>query len=254
MTELPMPKFCPCGRVASPVFNNRKCCSWCPDNGHTHWCDARQRGTVMTPDPPSDSPPWKQWQDDCNVASTGDLSEVQPWLSRLPFRMQGTVFAAVRGGDLVAKPLRVLFGSKPCSSTIGHEYHTCPWSHTDDQVERQLTQWLRWLTLRPADEREVDHPGSYMQSRPPHPETWKPSMLSHHPLHWYMHLAHAYEVVGFEMPDVQQRNDADGLALKTEAYRVYHRLVTALHLTPETREGFWARMTEDRIASGEIVS
>lgn len=200
-----------------------------------------------------EAPPWEVWEHARRPLSTSKLSEVQQWLSRLPFRMQGTVFAAIRGGDLVSKPfaVRTLHSIPPC-----YVREQCGYSHTDDAPERQLVQWLRWLTLRPADEREVDHPGSYMQSRPPHTYVWKPSMLGAYPMHWYMHLAHAYEVVGYEMPALPSQEHPHGSAewLKTEARGVYERMVTALHLVPETRVDFWARMTEDRLASGNIVS
>jgi hypothetical protein len=192
--------------------------------------------------------PWDQWKADTINTPTVRLSEVRGWVSRLPFRMQGTIFAAVRGGDLVSKPLVVRhthrFGNTTCHANL-----ECDYSHTDDAPERQLTQWLRYLTLRPYDEREVDHPGAYMQSKPPHAGAWKPSMFGAHPMHWYMHLAHAYEVVGYEYPD-----DDDHLSLKVEAFEVYHRLVTSLHLPTESREHLWERMTEDRIATQNIVS
>jgi hypothetical protein len=209
--------------------------------------------------------PWDDWKLASRQASDDNMCEVQPWLMRLPFRMQGTVFAAVRGGDLISKPLRV--GTiwddfDECLPQFNQAWEEdlpnavqCAYSHTDDAPERQLVQWLRWLTLRPADEREVDHPGSYMQTKPPHPCMWKPSMFGAHPMHWYMHLAHAFEVVGFEFPVMipdELGNEAG--FLRREAYWVYRRLVTSLHLVPESRVSFWERMTEDRIAKGQVVS
>jgi hypothetical protein len=95
----------------------------------------------------------------------------------------------------------------------------------------------------PHDPREVDVPGAFFQSRPP--ENWKASEFGHYPQHWYAHIMHCFQVVGYCSP-----SSHEALA----AMRIYARFVTNLHLQPESRDDMLARLTEDRIASGEVVS
>lgn len=42
--------------------------------------------------------------------------------------------------------------------------------------------------------------------------------------------------------------------IQKEAFLLYVRMVNNLHLSPETRDTMIARLSEDRIASGEVVS
>jgi hypothetical protein len=145
---------------------------------------------------------------------------LRPWVTSLGLREQGTLVTGTRGCDLAPKmPL--------------------------DSIERQLTAYLRWLVGTPYDEREVDSTvGCFMRSAPPD-RVWKPSELEHYPLHWYVHLMHAFEVVGYRHPDLHHRH---------WCLVIYNRLVHAMHLTPETESEMATRLDEDRIASGEIVS
>lgn len=147
-------------------------------------------------------------------------SVLQPWVMELPLREQGTLLTAIRGCDVAPKlPL--------------------------DSTARQLTAYLRWLVMVAFDPREVDaEPGAFMQSHPP--ADWKPSELGHYPLHWYTHLMHAYEVVAFRLPASDRRCQA--------AWDIYLRMVRSLHLQPEGSGAMKARLSEDRIAKGEIVS
>lgn len=145
-------------------------------------------------------------------------SILRDWVVALPLREQGTLLAAIRGCDLAPKfPV--------------------------DSVERQLTAYLRWLTCNPADEREVDTYGSFMRSTAPG-GGWKASSIEHYPLHWYVHVLHAYEVVAYRHPaPIHSR----------QGYDVYYKLTHALHLPLESAEAMIARLSEDRIAIGEVV-
>lgn len=147
-------------------------------------------------------------------------SWLRPWVMELNLREQGTLVTGVRGCDLAPKlPL--------------------------DSIERQLTSYLRWLVGVPFDEREVDStPGCFMRAMPPSRE-WKPSELEHYPLHWYVHLMHAYEIVAYRHPEY-----AHSLYCRD----IYFKLVHGLHLNPELMEQMTARLSEDRIQTGEIVS
>ena len=159
-----------------------------------------------------------------------EKSVLQPWVLNLPLRAQGTLLTGYRGCDLAPK--------NPVSID---EKHGC--STGEDTPERQLVAFLRYCTLRPADPREVDVPGAWFKSKPP--EQWKPSQLSHYPLHWVSHLMHCFEIVGYCHPDAE---------LAFTSMQIYLRLVLSLHLMPETKENMLKRLTEDRIAKGEVVS
>lgn len=148
-------------------------------------------------------------------------SVLQDWVMELPLREQGTLLTVIRGCDLAPKP------QDPNTET----------------AERQLTAFLRWCILIPADPREVDTPGAFMRSRLP--EHWKPSQFGHYPLHWVLHMMHAAEVIGYRHPDTYVR---------TRVLKIYNRFVASLHLVAESRASMIDRLSEDRIAGGNIVS
>lgn len=157
-------------------------------------------------------------------------SVLQDWVMELQLREQGTLLTGIRGCDLAPKH----------PPTID-EAHGC--STGECSPERHLSAFLRYCVLNPADPREVDIPGAWFQSTPP--MDWKPSALGHYPLHWYSHLMHCYEIVGYRHPE--------GVTAEM-AFGVYARLVRNLHLNPETMGQMVRRLSEDRIASGEVVS
>lgn len=158
-------------------------------------------------------------------------SVLQPWVMKLPLRAQGTLLTGFRGCDLAPK--------NPVSID---ERYGC--STGEDTVERQLVAYLRFCTIVPADPREVDVPGAWFKSSPP--TKWKPSQLSHYPLHWYGHLMHCFEVVGY----LREPHDEH----KDRALGIYIRMAEALHLKHESREELLKRLTEDRVAAGNVVS
>lgn len=148
-------------------------------------------------------------------------SVLQDWVMELPLREQGVLCTGVRGCDLAPKP-----------QTGG-----------DSTPERELTSYLRFLFMVPADDRELGVKGAFFNTMPP--QNWKPSMLGHLPLHWYSHLMHAFQVVAYRHPD--QHRAGSALA-------IYSILVHNLHLRLESREDMIERLSEDRIASGTVVS
>jgi hypothetical protein len=96
----------------------------------------------------------------------------------------------------------------------------------------------------PADPREVDsEEGAFMMSQPPDP--FKASEFGHLPQHWYSHAMHALEIIGYHHPDSNVRG---------QGLRLYLKMVRNLHLNPEELDQQWARLTEDRIVSGNVVS
>lgn len=151
------------------------------------------------------------------------ISVLQPWVMELPLREQGTLLTAVRGCDDEPK----LWTSRGVADSPG----------------RRLTAFIRWCFLVPVDVREVDVPGAFFQRNPPHP--FKPSEFGHLPQHWYSHIMHALEVVGYRHP---RRDVAD------HAFHLYMLMVHNLHLNIETAKQFENRLSEDRIDSGTVVS
>lgn len=151
------------------------------------------------------------------------VSVLQDWVTRIPLREQGTLLTAVRGCDLEPKI----------------------WYATGvaDSPGRRLTAFIRWSFMNPADPREVDIPGAFFQSQPPNP--FKPSEFGHLPQHWYSHAMHALEVIAYRHPDALHAS---------HAYCLYYLMVGNLHVNPESREQFEKRLSEDRIASGQVVS
>lgn len=150
----------------------------------------------------------------------------------LPLREQGTLLTNIRSCDVSPK--------MPCDI---NERYGC--STGESSPERALVAYLRYLVLVPADEREVEIDGSFFASSPPDPGSWKPSQFGHYPLHWYSHLMHGFEIIGYRHPNFQTR---------ILGYGIYRRLVMALHLKPETREEMINRLSEDRLAAGTVRS
>lgn len=150
-------------------------------------------------------------------------SVLQDWVMELPLREQGTLLTAVRGCDLEPKQ----------------------WTATgfSESPGRRLTAFIRWCFMNPADVREVDIPGAFFQSKPP--IDFKPSEFGHLPQHWYAHVMHALEVIAYRHPLME---------IKLTAYALYNKMVRNLHLVAEPKPMMIDRLSEDRIASGEVVS
>jgi hypothetical protein len=151
-------------------------------------------------------------------------SVLQDWVMELPLRFQGTLLTAVRGCDDEAKQ----------------------WVKTGVAYSpgRRLTAFIRCCFMNPADEREIDsEEGAFFMSQPPSP--FKPSNFGHLPQHWYSHAMHALEIIGYHHPD---GNIAD------QACLLYLAMVRNMHLNPESADEQWKRLTEDRIATGTVVS
>jgi hypothetical protein len=151
-------------------------------------------------------------------------SVLQDWVMELPLREQGTLLTAVRGCDDEPK----LWTARGVADSPG----------------RRLTAFIRWCFMNPADIREVDIPGAFFQSTPPDP--FKPSEFGHLPLHWNTHVMHALEVIAYRHPVTNP--------VAAEAYALYFSMVHSLHLNVETKREMEDRLSEDRIASGEVVS
>lgn len=157
-------------------------------------------------------------------------SVLQNWVLDLPLRAQGTLLTGIRGCDLAPKHPPTIVEATGCSTG-------------ESLPERHLAAFLRFCVLNTPDPREIGMPGAWIQPEPP--KNWKPSQFGHYPQHWYGHIMHCFEVVGYCHP-----NDE----LRAKAYKIYERLVRNLHLNVETKEEMLRRLTEDRIAAGNVVS
>jgi hypothetical protein len=151
-------------------------------------------------------------------------SVLQAWVMELPLRYQGTLLTAVRGCDLQPKA----------------------WTSTGVAFSpgRRITAFIRCCFMNPADEREVDHEeGAFFMSTPPRP--FKPSNFGHLPQHWYSHVMHALEIIGYHHPSK---------LIREMAFPLYAQMVHSMHLNVETVEQLHNRLTEDRIANQSVVS
>lgn len=151
------------------------------------------------------------------------VSVLQEWVTKLPLREQGTLLTAVRGCD--------------------DEPKTWTKRGVAESPGRRITAFIRWCFMNPADPREVGIPGAFFQSIPPNP--FKPSEFGHLPQHWYSHVMHALEVIAYRHPSK---------TTATICANLYIAMVRNMHLKPETFDEFEARLSEDRIESGEVVS
>ncbi len=157
-------------------------------------------------------------------------SVLQDWVMALPLRAQGTLLTGVRGCDLAPKNPGAIDERYGCSTG-------------ECTAERGLSAFMRYCVLNPADPREVDITGAWFQSRPP--ADWRPSQFGHYPLHWYSHVMHCFEIVGYCHPNE---------VLRSTGYAIYLRMVQSLHLSVETKRLMLLRLTEDRMAKNNVVS
>lgn len=130
-------------------------------------------------------------------------SVLQDWVAELPLREQATLLTAVRGCDV--EPKEVLTSSASPSQA------------------RRLVAWVRWCFMVPDQPREVENNNSFMSRFEPIP--FFPEMFGHLPQHWYAHIMHALEIIGYRHPDVPTR---------TTATELYRDMVRNLHLNHET--------------------
>lgn len=146
--------------------------------------------------------------------ATGSI--LRDWVIDLPLRHQGVLIAAVRGCDSTPK----------------------------EDSSKPIIRALRYVFMRPFDEREVDKPRSFMTTG--FTEADQIGFLrdwDHYPIHYVQHLMHAAEVVGYCHPDQRERNRWSHL---------YRMICHKLHVNPETPSEMHVRLTEDRIRSGTV--
>jgi len=128
---------------------------------------------------------------------------LKDWMVKIPWKQQSVILSALRGPDL-SRPVAV----------------------------KKINRWLRDVIQNNAD------PSSeYMKDRTlPEIEDLKLDM-GYCTMHYFTHLMHALEIIGYKHPDE---------SVSDTAKRYYLGLVDFVHLNPETREQMDKRL-EDKV-------
>lgn len=133
------------------------------------------------------------------------LSVLQLWLGEIPIRMQSTLLLGLRGPDT----------------------HACP-------NIKKITRWLRSLAFIPGNPANVTEfmglmPGRVIEKGPTAKE------LEFCSQHFYSHLMHALEVIGYRHPDPK---------IAFRALQLFHDLCALMHLPIEDRQTFEVRLKQ----------
>lgn len=139
-------------------------------------------------------------------------SVLQPWLEKIPIRMQSTLVLGLRGPDT----------------------HVAPHVKT-------IGRWLRGLAFKPGN---PDNVKEFMRLEPPERIVEKgptAKELEFCTQHYYSHLMHACEVVGYRHPDADVRN---------HAWLLFRDMAACMHLPIESRESFEDRLCDREWPSG----
>lgn len=135
-------------------------------------------------------------------SDTRGRSVVQPWVQGLQIKEQSVLLLSLRGCDTAAK----------------------------EDPGKLVTRALRRVVLHNGHAK----PGSFMYEGPLSALHFVGADAC--PMHWYMHVVHAIEIVGYRHPifDVSR-----------EFRRVYLEACVGLHLTPETLDEMDVRLSGD---------
>ena len=134
-------------------------------------------------------------------------SILQPWVTKLPMRAQGTMLTALRNADTAPK-------------------------EPFDSPERVLVGAIRYACLVPASPDEVDNPeGGFFYSEPP--KVFDVADFGHYPVHWFAHVVEASEVIAHAHPDPD---------FAARFLQVYEQLADSMHLLIEDEDAFWERI------------
>lgn len=130
-------------------------------------------------------------------------SVLQPWVETIPIRMQSTLLLGLRGPDTHASP-----------------------------NVKKITRWLRGLTFRPGNPANIkefmgEAPERIVEKGPTAKE------LEFCSQHFYSHLMHALEVVGYMYPDTK---------VAAHAFLLYDDMCNLMHLPCETPDVFHKRL------------
>lgn len=133
----------------------------------------------------------------------GEGHVLQAWVAALPWKQQSVLLSSLRGPD-TARPGSI----------------------------KTVNRWLRGIMQNNADSST-----DYMTEVPLPERNELQRDLEYCTMHYYSHLMHAIQIVGYKHPDQE-------IAKKANTY--YELLVDFLHLNPETREQMNKRL-EDKV-------
>lgn len=137
---------------------------------------------------------------------------IKPWVAELPWKQQGVLLCACRGVDGFPK----------------------------EHVSKPLTRAYRQTLMLCADMDLAATGSAFMSTKPLDPELIHKFMkfqLDSYPMHWLLHFTHAVEIIGYKHPDKDVRFFWINL---------YHRIVRAMHMHPETEEEMDNRLVDRR--------
>lgn len=144
---------------------------------------------------------------------------MQPWVTELGLRYQGTLLTAIRGSDA--------------------------WSKFSP--EKPLVREIRGLVLVPYDKRELAVLDGFMTDFP-NPQASVAFQqfcqnIDPMPIHYVMHVLHVMEILAYCHPNPQ---------VATTYIHRYYKLAHKFHLNPERPEQLEQRMDEDRVANNTV--
>ena len=140
------------------------------------------------------------------------LYVLQDWLGYIPIRMQSTLILGLRGPD----------------------------THHAPKI-KEIARWLRGHAFKPGNPENMRE---FM-----HHEL--PDLLEKNDLakelefctqHYYSHLMHAVEVIGYRHPNTR---------VAVEALRLFHQMCAAFHLTVESKQDFEERLKQIEWLDGQ---
>lgn len=129
---------------------------------------------------------------------------LRDWMAELPWKQQSVIISSLRGPDTGPRPASV----------------------------KTITRWLRGITQNNADSST-----DYMKDLPFPPIEKFQRDLEYCTMHYYCHLMHALEIIGYNHPEEKTKDIALGY---------YAAMVEFQHLNPETKEELNKRL-EDKI-------
>jgi hypothetical protein len=158
-------------------------------------------------------------------------SVLQDWITNLPMKEQATLLSALRGCDEAPKQYQEV---RYLDANGMGELET----KVIDSPERRVVAWLRSVCLNAANPGEEKYPGGYMYGNAKHvTHLFFPDQFGHYPQHWYAHLMHGLEVIGYRHPNAMTRG---------VGFYLYEKMADNCHLNIETREEYIARLRAER--------
>jgi len=129
---------------------------------------------------------------------------IQPWLTEIPLRMQAVLLMATRGPDT----------------------QRCPGI-------KEFTRWIRSVTFVPANPANV---AEFMKNDLP--DRIKEKSATHRELefvtqHFYTHLMHGFQVIGYRHPNN---------AIRLHGFLLYEDMCRLFHLPAESKDDFEHRL------------